>query len=83
VPADTTVVNYDSRTNNFNNIYPQFYFLDTQTEFDPNYRSEIFYFSHNYPTSFGMSSVSVSSGAHQQPFEVRFDNILWWRYNGL
>lgn len=77
---DTTFVTYDTRTNNFRTIYPQFYFIDTQTDFEQTYRSEIFYFSNNYPTDFGGLPVSVSTTSGQKPFEVKFDNQLWYRY---
>ena len=77
-PIDIT---YDTRANNFTTIYPQFYFLDLQTVFDANSRSEIFYFSKNLPTMFGNKTVSVSlTGANQKPHEVRFENVLWYRY---
>ncbi len=79
--GDTTFATYDSRTNNFNAIYPQYYFLDLQTVYDQNYRSEIFYFSKNYPTSFNFTTISVVTNATtQKPFEVSFDNALWYRY---
>ncbi len=79
---DTTIITYDTRVNNFKNIYPQYYFLDIQTTFAQTNRSEIFYFSNNYPTNIGGSlPVSVSiNNTNQKPFEVRFDNVLWYRY---
>jgi hypothetical protein len=78
--GDTTEVKYDTRTNNFKNICPQAYFLDVQTNFDQNYRSEIFYFSKNYPVEMDGAPVSVSVNAAQKPFEIRFDGVLWYRY---
>jgi hypothetical protein len=78
--GDTTIIGYDTRTNNFKSIYPQFYFLDIQTDLDQTYQSEIFYFSKNYPISLGGYSVSVSLTAGQKPSEIRFDNELWYRY---
>lgn len=79
--GDTTFAGYDTRQNIFHSIYPQFYFLDLQTVYDQNYRSELFYFSKNYPTSFDATSISVvTDPVTKQPFEVSFDNALWYRY---
>ncbi len=81
ITSDVTLAAYDSRTNNFNAIYQQYYFLDLQTVYDQNYRSEIFYFSKNYPTSFNFTTISVVTDATtQKPFEVSFNNSLWYRY---
>ncbi|MEO8413635.1 MAG: hypothetical protein ABI472_08240 [Ginsengibacter sp.] len=81
ITTDTLVINYDSRPNNFKAIYPQYYFLDLQTVYDQNYRSEIFYFSKNYPVTFNFIPISVVTNATtQKPFEVSFDNALWYRY---
>ena len=79
-PGDTTYITYDTRTNNFNALYPQFYFLDMQTVYDQTYRSEMFYFSKNFPTNFGTIPISVTTTANQKPFEVKFNNQLWYRY---
>ncbi|MEP7251200.1 MAG: hypothetical protein ABI683_02435 [Ginsengibacter sp.] len=81
ITGDTTFATYDSRSNNFNAIYPQYYFLDLQTVYDQNYRSEIFYFSKNYPVTFNFTTISVITDATtQKPFEVSFNNALWYRY---
>lgn len=80
-PGDTTVVTYDTRANNFKNIYPQFYFLDVQTVHDQTYRSEIYFFSKNYPTKFGSDVINVTvNSANQKPFEIYFGGSLWYRY---
>ena len=79
--GDTTLVTYDTRENNFNAIYPQYYFLDLQTVYDQNYRSEIFYFSKNYPTAFNFITISVvADPITLKPFEVSFGSALWYRY---
>ena len=78
---DTVSVQYDNRKNNFTLLYPQNYFLDILTAYDQTYRSEIFYFSKNYPISIGSKSVQVSiNTSNQKPFEIRIDNDLWYRY---
>jgi hypothetical protein len=78
--GDTTYVTYDSRPNTFKNIYPEFYFLDFQTTIEQTNRSEIFYFSNNYPVDFGGVPVSVRVNAANKPYEVSFYNTLWYRY---
>ena len=78
--GQTYNVSYDNRTNTFSNIYPQFYFLDLQNVFEETDRSEIFFFSKNYPTQISTLPISVTTTSGSKPFEVRFDNEIWYRY---
>jgi hypothetical protein len=80
--ADVYHVAYDTRENKFNKIDPQFYFISTQTTFEQTDRSEIFFFSKNYPTDFDGIPVSVStiSSADLRPSTVSFYNTIWYRY---
>ncbi|MEP6926642.1 MAG: hypothetical protein ABI834_03345 [Ginsengibacter sp.] len=78
---DTMYITYDSRINTFNNIYPQYYLLDLQSDYYGSFSSEMFYFSKNYPATFGISPVSVSiNSATQKPSEIKFNDILILRY---
>lgn len=81
IPVDTMVITYDTRVNKFNDIHPQMYFLSIQTVFEQTYRSEMFFFSKNYPTSFSGIPVSVTTEATlQKPFEIKFNGEIWHRY---
>ncbi len=78
---DTTFIAYGSRINTFNKIAPQYYLLDLQSDYYLTFRSEIFYFSKNYPVSLGGSPVEVNTDPiTENPLEIRVDNILLLRY---
>lgn len=83
-PFATYNVTYDTRENKFNAINPQFYFISTQTTVDQTDRSEIFFFSKNYPTSFYGIPVYVTtlSSTNMKPYTVSFYSAgqVWYKY---
>jgi hypothetical protein len=83
-PFATYNVTYDTRENKFNAINPQFYFISTQTTVAETDRSEIFFFSKNYPTSFYGIPVFVTtlSSTDLKPYTVSFYSAgqVWYKY---
>lgn len=75
-------ITYDTRQNRFNSIDPQFYFISTQTTVAQTDRSEMFFFSKNYPTNYATMPVYVAtlSSTDMRPYTVSFNGQIWYKY---
>jgi len=74
---------YDSRQNNFKQIYPQYAFLDPLVSGNVNYA---FYFSANYPVNMILGSdkslhpIIVDTNANGKPSDIKIDGNIVFTY---
>ena len=83
--TDSLTVQYDTRQNNFKQIYPQYAFLDPLVVNDANV-NELFYYSANYPVMVTRSNgtqqtITVDANANGKPSDIKFDGTVWFVYN--
>lgn len=85
VSVDSVTLQYDTRQNNFRQIYPQYMFLDPLVANGGNV-SEIFYYSANYPVAIIASdgtqqTITVDTNANGKPLDIKLGGNVAFIYN--